>query len=62
MLYVVGGGLAAAVGSYQLMAWFIPGAGNGLLTVVAPLLEAVAVFALVWQRWIAQSRALQPAD
>ena len=62
VLYVVGGGLAAAAGAYQLMAGFIPGAGNGLLTVVAPLLEAVAVFALVWQRWIAQSRVLQPAD
>ena len=61
VLYVVGGGLAVAIGAYQLMPWFMPGAGDGLLTVVAPLLEAVAVFALVWQRWIAQSRALQPA-
>jgi hypothetical protein len=61
VLYVVGGGLAAAIGAPQLLPWFIPGAGNGLLTLVAPLLEAIAVFALVWQRWVAQGHALQPA-
>src|SRR5262249_60110013 len=39
VLYVVGGGLAAAVGAYQLMAWFIPGAGNRVAPVRAPPLR-----------------------
>jgi len=61
VLYGVGGGLAIVLGAYRLLPWFVPGAGgNGLLVMLAPLIEVLAVFALLWRRWTAQGRALQP--